>query len=87
MIEYRTCTDMVKYWKDKGYDTIFEVSHYSSSIKIYLFGRKNQKIVQEVKPYQIAYIKYSYIFKPKILYYFYKLFKGRIIYEQRNRRS
>lgn len=81
MVEYRTCADMINYWKDKGYNAILKVSRYSSSIKIYLFGRKNEKIVQEVTPYQIACVKYSYIFKPKILYYFYKLFKGKIIYE------
>ncbi|AOY77215.1 hypothetical protein [Clostridium formicaceticum] len=84
MERYLTVKEIRTYWKSRGYKVLVDIIGIPycddyGKIVIYLFGRKKPSEIKMVRNSQIVYMKYEYIFRPRMLYYFYRILRYKLL--------
>lgn len=83
MSRYTTINEIKDYWQARGCKSLIDIIGvpYSSEhgkIVIYVFGKKKSKALEDVKRKQLVGVRYEHIFRSKLTYYIYKIFRYKL---------
>ena len=73
MLRYKTKQDIINYWEERKYKTLIQEG--TKEVVIYLYGKRDDNLLNALIDLQIANVKYTYIFRPRFMYLINKYIK------------